>query len=497
MGYDVIIIGSGLAGLQCGYILSREGLKVCILEKNSQLGGCLQTFTRKGSIFDTGMHYIGAMDDGQALNRFFRYFGLTGKLRLKRMDETGYEVIRYAGKEYKYAMGYERFYETLAEKFPHEREALQKYTGKLKEISSAVDLYNLRDFSGTNSSYMDYYSQGIDHYLDSITSNHTLKSVLLGTSPLYAGVRDRTPLYIPMIIHSSYIESAYRFIDGGSQISNLLESYIIENGGIIRRKAEVTKFFFTGNTISEVEINGNERIQSRNFISNIHPKLMFELMEHSPFRPAYRKRIESIEDTYGIFTLYLALKEKSFRYINNNYYHFDTKEVWEGDNYTPETWPKGYMLHFSPGSKGNDYADTVIMNTYMKWTDVEKWTHTTVEKRGEEYKAFKQEKAEKMLDILERDFPGMRDSVRDYYTSTPLTYRDYTGTTKGSIYGILKDYNNPLKSIIVPRTSVRNLFLTGQNINIHGVIGVTISSILTCGELIGLSYLLNKMRHVT
>jgi all-trans-retinol 13,14-reductase len=495
MGYDVVIIGSGLAGLQCGYILSKEGLKVCILEKSNQLGGCLQTFKRKGSIFDTGMHYIGSMDEDQVLNRFFKYFKLTGKLNLHRMDETGYEIIRFAGKEYKYAMGYDRFVETLAAQFPNEREALKKYAFKLREISGAVDLYNLRDFTGNNSSYMDYYSHGIDSYLDSITNNPVLKGVLLGTSPLYCGVKDKTPLYIPMIIHSSYIESAYRFVGGGSQISDLLEKYIKDNGGTILKKAEVTRFFCNGNMVSEVEINGNERIQGRNFISNIHPKLMLDLMYDSPFRPAYRKRIESLEDTYGIFTLYVAMKEKSFRYINNNYYHYDTMDVWDGDNYTPENWPKGYMLHLSPDPNDLQYTDTIIMNTYMKWNDVEKWSGTTVEKRGEEYKAFKQERAERMLGILERDFPGVRNAVRDYYASTPLTYRDYTGTTKGSIYGILKDYNNPLKTIIVPRTGVRNLFLTGQNINIHGVIGVTISAILTCGELIGLSYLLEKMRH--
>jgi len=41
-----------------------------------------------------------------------------------------------------------------------------------------------------------------------------------------------------------------------------------------------------------------------------------------------------------------------------------------------------------------------------------------------------------------------------------------------------------------------NLFLTGQNINIHGVMGVTFGSILTCGELIGSRYLLNKMHEI-
>jgi len=495
MKYDVVIIGSGLGGLQCAYILSQEGYNVCLIEKNSQLGGCLQTFKRNNSIFDTGMHYIGSMDEGQVLNNFFRYFRLSGKLKLKKLNEEGYEIIQFGGKEYKFAMGYDRFVETMLEYFPKEGEALRKYVRKLQEISSSVDLYNMREFSGQKTEYLDYYGIGIDNYLDSITLDKTLKSVLLGTSPLYAGVKNRTPLYIPMIIHSSYIGSAYRFIDGGAQISDLLAGYIADNGGTILRKAEVTKFLFDTKSLKALEINHSDIIEGKYFISNIHPKTMFRLIDKAPIRPAYRKRITSIEDTYGIFSLYLAMKENAFEYINSNYYVFKTHNVWDGDDYTQENWPKGYMMHISPTSKSTTYTDAVIVNTYMNWNEVKPWEHTGTEQRGNDYKEFKRQKAEKLLDVVEKDFPGIRSKTKAYYSSTPLTYRDYIGTNKGSIYGLLKDYNNPLKTMIMPRTNVPNLFLTGQNINIHGVIGVTICSILTCAELVGTRRLLTKMRN--
>ena len=61
--YDVVIIGGGLGGLECGYILSKQGYSVCILEQNPQLGGCLQTFRRAGLTLDTGFHYVGALDE--------------------------------------------------------------------------------------------------------------------------------------------------------------------------------------------------------------------------------------------------------------------------------------------------------------------------------------------------------------------------------------------------------------------------------------------------
>ncbi len=58
MKYDIIIIGSGLGGLECAYILSKEGYNVCVLEKNARVGGCLHDFKIEGTIFEKGVHYI-------------------------------------------------------------------------------------------------------------------------------------------------------------------------------------------------------------------------------------------------------------------------------------------------------------------------------------------------------------------------------------------------------------------------------------------------------
>lgn len=100
-----------------------------------------------------------------------------------------------------------------------------------------------------------------------------------------------------------------------------------------------------------------------------------------------------------------------------------------------------------------------------------------------------------MLDAVEKQFPGIKSRISSYYTSTPLTWRDYTGTKAGSAFGILKDYNRPLESMIFTRTQIKNLYLTGQNINMHGLLGVTISAVLTCGELLGIKNLLNKIKN--
>jgi all-trans-retinol 13,14-reductase len=491
MKYDAVIIGSGLGGLQCAYILAKEGYSVCVLEKNPVAGGCLQTFRRGSTVFDTGMHYIGSMDDGQILDRFFNYFGLTGKLRLKRMDENGYDVVRLSDGEYLFPMGAERLKDTMLGYFPGEKNAILKYTGKLGDVSKT---YNFDDSVATRTGYMELLRTGFDDFLSSITTNNTLKNVLLGLSPLYAGVKDKTPLYIPMIIHASYNSSAYRFIDGGSQIADLLSASIKAMGGTVLHNSEVTGMSFNGGLMTAVEVNRSENIEGRYFISNIHPKKFLGIAPGAPFRPAYRNRLSSIEETSGIFTLYLSMKKKSFPYINRNYYVFRNSNVWECSSYTGKDWPKSYMMHISPSPDDQDYTDAITVNSFMKWSDVTEWENTTVGRRGESYNNFKTERAERLLGMLEADFPGICSKIDTWYTSTPLTYRDYTGAWKGSIYGILKDYRDPLGTMIIPKTSVGNLFFTGQNINIHGVIGVTVCSILTCMELTGSHDLINKIR---
>ena len=91
--FDVVIIGGGLGGLSCGAILSKEGLSVCILERHNHIGGCLQSFKRKGYSLDTGMHYVGNLSEGDTLYQYFKYFGILDKIRFQQLDIDGFDVI--------------------------------------------------------------------------------------------------------------------------------------------------------------------------------------------------------------------------------------------------------------------------------------------------------------------------------------------------------------------------------------------------------------------
>ncbi|MEO8087015.1 MAG: NAD(P)-binding protein [Bacteroidota bacterium] len=498
--FDVAIIGSGLGGLECGYILAKEGYKVCILEKNRQFGGNLQIFVRDRAIFDTGIHYIGGLDEGQNLNRYFKYFGLMDKLKLKRMDMDGFDVISFSNheKEYRHAQGYENFIEVLAKDFPKERKAIEEYCDKIKEITQHFPLYNLKldkkDILNTK-----IFEINARDYINSVTKDVMLQNVLAGSNPLYAGNGDKTPLYVHALVVNTYIESSWKCVDGGSQIATQLVKSIKKMGGIVRNYARVSKIMCNGDKAEYAELENGERIYAKTFISNLPPADTLDMMENCKIRPAYRHRIRELNNTISVFTLNIVMKENAFPYLNHNIYHYANKDVWNEIDYREDKWPTSCAFFTPYSSRAGNYADSIALMSYMKFEEVQQWSQTnnTIPKnqitRGEDYEEFKHRKSEKLINFIEEKFPGIRSKIKSHYASTPLTFRDYIGVRDGSLYGIEKDAADPLKSFISPKMKVENILLTGQNLNMHGVLGVTVSAVVTCSQLLGTEYLMGKI----
>ena len=175
--YDIVIVGSGLGGLACGTILAKEGYKVCILEKNKQIDGNLQTYVRDRVIFDSGVHYVGGLDKGQNLYQLFKYLGIMDKLKLRKMDEDVFDAIVFEGDPvvYKFAQGYENFIRTLAKEFPGEEEALRTFCKVIKEVCDKFPLYNLRSGGGLFEK-MTALEMDTKTFIDALTPNKKLQN---------------------------------------------------------------------------------------------------------------------------------------------------------------------------------------------------------------------------------------------------------------------------------------------------------------------------------
>ena len=115
--FDVVIIGSALGGLVCGSLLAREGKRVLVLERQAQPGGCMQSYQRDGLSFDTGLHYVGGLAEGQPLHAVFSHLGLM-QLPWVRLDADGFDRVTIGQQTFPLAEGYDHFADTLGEYFP-------------------------------------------------------------------------------------------------------------------------------------------------------------------------------------------------------------------------------------------------------------------------------------------------------------------------------------------------------------------------------------------
>jgi all-trans-retinol 13,14-reductase len=498
--YDIVIIGSGLGGLVSAIILAKEGKSVCVLEKNNQYGGNLQTFVRDKTIFDTGIHYIGGLSEGQNLHKYFSYIGIMEDLSLKKMDEDAFDVISFDDdvNEYPHAQGYDNFIKQLVKFFPEEEETIKTYCEKVVYTCDSFPLYNLKQGDGYQSEILSINAKA---YLDELTDNEKLKAVLAGTNFLYAGIADKTPLYVHALSVNSYIQSSYRCIKGGSQITKLLIKQLRKYGGEVYKHKEVVGFGFEEGKLISAKAKSGEVYFGDIFISNIEPKTTLKMIGADKFRKSFYSRIQSLEALPSAFSLYIVFKPGTFKYLNHNYYHFsDSNRVWEANDYTAESWPEAFMVSMNVSNKDQVWAESLTAITYLKFEDFQQWEATcnTVsekEERGAEYEKFKEEKMEAFLKVIEKKFPEIRDCIQSVHSSTPLSYRDYIGGHNGNLYGYIKDSNNPMKTFISPKTKLDNLLLTGQSINMHGVLGVTIGAVVTCSEILGKEYLVDKINN--
>lgn len=480
----VIIIGSGLGGLSTGVILAKNGYQVTVLEQDIQIGGCLQCFFRQGAKFETGMHFIGSADKGQTLDQMMRYLEIDKDVQLSQLDTTGYDVVALNGKRYKFPNGREAFISQMTEYFPNQHDNLERYFDLVEKVSNASSLHSLKEAETESMVSLEYQLRSINEVIDEVITDSTLAKVLVGNLPLYAAEKDKTPFATHAFIMDFYNKSAFRIQGGSDFVAKSLAATILKYGGEVLTRKKVTRIICDDGHAVAVKINGKEQMSCDYIISDAHPIRTLELIDNKLIRPAFRKRINTIPQTVGGFVVYLRFKENIVPYQNYNYYGYQGDTPWDCEKYTESTWPKGFLyMHFCQ-EKHPKFASTGVVLSYMQMKDVEKWKETVIGRRGQEYEDFKRQKAEKLLDVLEQHFPSVREQIQQYYTSTPLTYLDYTGTAEGSMYGNAKDINMGAACRVPQRTKIPNVYLTGQNINSHGMLGVLVGTIVTCSEFL-------------
>lgn len=431
MKYDVVIIGSGFGGLTCAHLLAKAGRKVLVLEAHWQPGGCMQSYQRKGHSFDTGLHYVGGLGDGETLHDIFGQLGLL-QLPWHRMDVDCTDQIIIDGESYCLAQGFDHFVDVLADRFPQQRASLKKY----------VEMLQGPDPDPSVNAWIWLNETFSDPLLIDVLSGSCLKTELR---------RESLPLLAFAHSQKSYIQSSWRLKGDSGLIVRSLVDDIKHMGGDVICRAEVTELIeHEGRIVAALSANG-ERYEADSFISDIHPAQTFALVKDSKvLKKIFRTRMSMLVNTYGMYTYSLVLKPHTLSYFNHNKFVYEGGSVW--DEHTAKV-----MLSCRVPEDGKD--ENLLLDLL-----------TPCEGHP--------------MALAEKAVPGLRDMVEQQYVSTPHTWQRFTRTPEGSAYGVRKDCRQPLLTMLSPRTPLSNLLLTGQNVMLHGLEGVVMTAQQTCDILL-------------
>lgn len=491
---SIIVIGSGLGGLLCGAILAKNGHHVTVIEKEKQLGGCLQSFAFDKQLFDSCVHYIGGMNKGENQRTIFDYLGITDSLQLDALDANAFDTILVDGKSIPLAQGYDRFGEQLIKHFPEEKTAIYKYIDLIQETCSKVPLFNLRIGSAAEKESISNLS--INEQLDAIGLSTKLQHTITGNSLLYAGEKDITPFLMHALIMHSYISGSYVFSKGSAQLTKALVKIIRKYNGKIINKTKIIKIHGALDTIHYVEDQKGLQWVADKYICNIHPDQAISLLDNIQFKGAYTKRITTTPNSISSFMLNIILKPRSVSFKNSNIYWTN------GDPLQSTNVPQGAFTNFAIYHKQDpeapEYCKSIAVLAYDDMQFYEAWkeyTHTTLlnTQRSFDYQSFKHKRANQLLNIVDQHYQNISTNVQAMQIATPLTFKDYMGTKDGSMYGIKKNVQIPMYNQVPAQTKIKNLLFTGQNVNLHGVLGVSMSALQTCGHLIDLETLLSEI----
>jgi len=138
--YDVIIIGAGMGGLSSGAWLTHMGMKVLVLEQNTQVGGCCSSYKREGFNFTPAASIItGTTKKDGVFERLINKLGITIPFILLNQGYhvhlPNFDYYLYSGGEHARGQLIEQFIQI----FPREAKGIKAFFAKLGKLYEEMD----------------------------------------------------------------------------------------------------------------------------------------------------------------------------------------------------------------------------------------------------------------------------------------------------------------------------------------------------------------------
>lgn len=320
MQYDVIIVGSGIAGLAAGAKLAKEGKKVLMLEQHFQVGGCATQFKRKEYTFEVSLHELNGPNKNDHIYRIFQDLDAFENLTFLKIPEF-YRWIGH-GMDLIVPDNANQAKDILTNKFPHEEKGIQKYFTSIFKIRN--QLFRKPENKMKQKMFSPFFpllypkvvfnmKKSVGEFLDSIMKDETLKLILLGNLLYYHDNPYTMSLLFYSVAQTSFLLGAY-YIQGGSHnLSDFLAEKITSNGGEILTRHIVTKIITENGMAIGVEYKQNIKKETENInvfskyiIANAAiPNVVSELLPQEESNKI-QKKIKNLRYASSLFNVYIG-----------------------------------------------------------------------------------------------------------------------------------------------------------------------------------------------
>ena len=442
MNKKVLVIGGGVSGLATAIYLQINGYNTEILEKNAVLGGACIGWDRKDCYIDGCIHWLVGTKPNTGIHEIWLETGALGE-GVKVYNQRDFYTLDFpCGKKFNVWTDFKKTEEELISFAPEDKKQIKKFCKLIKRfqrinppVEKPVDLMNVLDLLKIGLTMAgDYYYVNKTSKISCEDYGKKFKNPYISrwiAEHMSSGYNLMSFLY--MLGHVTANDGGIP--EGGSlAMVERMQSRYLSLGGKIRRGAEVKTVDVEKGVAKGVTLKTGEKLTAdwvvastpsvhtvKDLLGGTYPvKEIDERLKDRKTYPIYTyttaifKVSADMQSAPISHKVYLdspiRLNEDNYSVVFRNYSYDKTLKA-----------PKGSCV--IQGTIGGDDE------MYFWWKEVkEKW----------DYKAKKQEIAQKILDVYLEKYPELTGKVEIIDVVTPMTYQRYLNGRNGSFQAFVQ-----------------------------------------------------------
>ncbi|MCK5182151.1 MAG: NAD(P)/FAD-dependent oxidoreductase [Dehalococcoidia bacterium] len=429
--YDVIVIGSGLAGLTCANMLAKGGRSVLLLEQHHNLGGLATWFKRKGGhIFDISLHGFPV--------------GMIKTCRKYWSPEIADSIVQLKGirldnPQFSLATTYDSddFKRVMQERFRIPGETIDNFVSTLRGMS----FYD--DQTVTTRELFEKFFPG----------RHDIIRMIMEPITYANGSTLDDPAITYGIVFSNFLnKGVYTFQGGTDKIIGMMRAELMKNGVDIRTKCLVERIAIEDKKIAGVVANGR-MIKSKAVVSNGNLlSAIHKLVGDENFSDSFVEEAKKVRLNNSSCQVYIGIKKgQKIDYIGDLLFTSEAEKFDSEELRNKNTTSRTFSVYYPQTRPGSDMF-SVVASTNANYED---WANLS----EKEYRAAKENLIQRTLNALEKYVPKIRDKVGYVEAATPKTFQRYTLHLSGASFGTKFE---GLKISMGLSKEIRGLFHTGS-----------------------------------